>query len=163
MTRHPVMPAFDPMRGARPGRRSHEARHAAARGALAICASADALAREAVDVVGHDDDRLFSLLEQRDEMLRDLSEHLVMLRLERPTADSPLYAATERAVDDADALLTDVSAALRTSHRVTMELAAKVARRTGEIRAELDAVQRASSAGLGYAVTTGAPLVDRIR
>jgi hypothetical protein len=44
-----------------------------------------------------------------------------------------------------------------------MELAAKVARRTGEIRAELDALQRASSAGLGYGVATGAPLVDRIR
>ena len=99
----------------------------AARGALAICASADAMAREALDVVGQDDDRLFSLLEQRDEMLQDLSEHLVMLRLERPTADSPLYAATERAVDDAGALLTDVSVALKTSHRVTMELAAKVA------------------------------------
>lgn len=163
MTRHPVVNALDAMRSGRPGHRSHEARQAAARGALAICASADALARHAVDVVGQDDDRLFSLLEQRDEMLRDLSEHLVMLRLERPTADSQLYAATERAVDDADALLTDVSAALSTSHRVTMELAAKVARRTGEIRAELDAVQRASSAGLGYSVATGVPLVDRIR
>jgi hypothetical protein len=114
-------------------------------------------------VVGHDDDRLFSLLEQRDEMLQDLSEHLVLLRLERPTADSPLYAATERAVDDADALLTEVSAALTTSHRVTMELAAKVARRTDEIRRELDAVQRAGTAGIGYGVAAGAPLVDRRR
>ena len=136
---------------------------AAARGALALCATADALAREAVGVVGQDDDKLFSLLEQRDEMLRDLSEHLGMLRRERPTADSPLYAATERAVDDADALLTEVSAALSTSHRVTMELAAKVARRTDEIRAELDAVQRASSAGIGYGAVTGAHLVDRLR
>ncbi len=113
--------------------------------------------------MGEDDDRLFSLLEQRDEMLQDLTEHLVMLRLERPTADSPLYAATERAVDDADALLTQVSAALSSSHRVTMELAAKVARRTDEIRAELDAVQRASSAGLGYGAATGPRLVDRLR
>lgn len=157
------MNAFDTIRSGRFGRRSPEARQAAARGALAICASADALAREAVEVVGQDDDRLFSLLEQRDQMLQDLSEHLVMLRLERPTADSPLYAATERAVDDADALLTEVSAALSTSHRVTMEVAAKVARRTEEIRSELDAVHRASSAGLGYGAVAGAHLVDRLR
>jgi len=157
------MNAFDTIRRGRFGRRGSEARQEAARGALAICASADALAREAADVVGEDDDRLFNLLEQRDEMLQDLSEHLVMLRLERPTADSPLYAATERAVDDADALLTEVSAALSTSHRVTMELAAKVARRTDEIRCELDAVQRASSAGLGYGAAAGAHLVDRLR
>ncbi len=157
------MNAFDTIRSARFGRRGPEGRQAAARGALAICASADALAREAVEVVGEDDDRLFSLLEQRDEMLQDLSEHLVMLRLERPTADSPLYAATERAVDAADAMLTELSAALSTSHRVTMELAAKVARRTDEIRRELDAVQRASSAGLGYGAAAGAHLVDRFR
>jgi len=160
---NPIMNAFDTIRSGRFGRRGSEARQEAARGALAICASADALAREAADVVGEDDDRLFNLLEQRDEMLQDLSEHLVMLRLERPTADSPLYAATERAVDDADALLTEVSAALSTSHRVTMELAAKVARRTDEIRSELDAVQRASSAGLGYGAAAGAHLVDRLR
>ena len=163
MTRNPIMNAFDTLRGSRFGRRGSEVRQTAARGALAICADADALAREAVEVVGHDDDRLFSLLEQRDEMLQDLNEHLVMLRLERPTADSPLYAATERAVDDADALLTEVSAALSMSHRVTMVLAAKVARRTDEIRRELDAVQRASSAGLGYGAAVGAHLVDRRR
>ncbi len=157
------MNAVGAIRSSRTGRRGPDSRRAAAHDALAICASADALAREAVHAVGEDDDRLFSLLEQRDEMLQDLSEHLVLLRLERPTADSPLYAATERAVDDADALLTEVSVALRTSHRVTMELAAKVARRTDEIRSELDAVQRASSAGLGYGVATGARLVDRLR
>jgi hypothetical protein len=157
------MSALDTFRGGRLGLRGPEARHAAARDALAICAGADAIAREAVDVVGHDDDRLFSLLELRDEMLQDLSEHLVLLRLERPAADCPLYAATERAVDDADALLTEVSAALTTSHRVTMELAAKVARRTDDIRRELDAVQRAGNAGIGYGMTAGAPLVDRRR
>ena len=153
------MNAFHTLRG----RRSLEVRQAAARGALAICAGADALAREAVTVVGQDDDRLFSLLEQRDEMLQGLSEHLVMLRLQRPAADSPLYAATERAVDEADALLMEVSTALSTSHRITMELAAKVGRRTDEIRCELDAVQRASNAGLGYGAATGAHLVDRMR
>lgn len=163
MSRHTLMTASDSIRTGRFARRSPEGRQAAARGALAICASADALAREAASTVGYDDDRLFSLLEQRDEMLQDLTEHLVMLRLERPTADSPLYAATERAVDEADALLTDVSAALSMSHRVTLELAAKVARRTEEIRCELDAVQRASSAGLGYGAPSGAHVVDRLR
>jgi len=163
MTQDAVSRASGTMPGDRFSRHHPEARQVAARGALAICASADAIAREALDVVGQDDDRLFSLLEQRDEMLQDLSEHLVLLRLERPTADSPLYAATERAVDDADALLTEVSAALTTSHRVTMELAAKVARRTDEIRRELDAVQRAGTAGIGYGVAAGAPLVDRRR
>jgi hypothetical protein len=163
MTRDAVVRAAGTLSSDRFGHHPPEARQEAARGALAICACADAIAREALDVVGQDDDRLFSLLEQRDEMLQDLSEHLVMLRLERPTADSPLYAATERAVDDADALLTEVSAALTTSHRVTMELAAKVARRTDEIRRELDAAQRAGNAGIGYGVAAGAPLVDRRR
>ena len=157
------MHAIGTIRAPRFGRRTPEVRQAAARNALAICAGADALAQEAVGVVGLDDERLFILLEQRDHMLQDLTEQLVMLRLERPTADSPLYAATERVVDDADALLTDVSDALRLSHRVTMELAAKVARRTDEIRRELDSVQRASSAGLGYGAAAGAHLVDRLR
>jgi hypothetical protein len=44
-----------------------------------------------------------------------------------------------------------------------MELAAKVARRTDELRRELDAVQRAGTAGIGYGAATGAPLVDRRR
>jgi hypothetical protein len=105
MTQDAVSRASGTMPGDRFSRHHPEARQVAARGALAICASADAIAREALDVVGQDDDRLFSLLEQRDEMLQDLSEHLVLLRLERPTADSPLYAATERAVDDAEVLL----------------------------------------------------------
>ena len=163
MTRDDVVRTTGTMPSDRLSHHHPEARQVAARGALAICASADAMAREALDVVGQDDDRLFSLLEQRDEMLQDLSEHLVMLRLERPTADSPLYAATERAVDDADALLTDVSVALKTSHRVTLELAAKVARRTDEIRRELDAVHRAGNAGIGYGLAAGARVVDRLR
>lgn len=145
------------------GRRPSPARQEAARHALALCASADAAAREAERVVGVDDDKLFSLLEQRDEMLRDLTEHLVVLRLERPTADSALYAATERAVDDADELVADVCAALTTSERVTMELAARVARRASEIRAELDAVQRAGSARIGYGTPTTSFVVDSRR
>jgi len=157
------MSALSTFRLPRFGRRSPDAREIAARDALAICASADALAREATVAVGTDDDRLFSLLEQRDEMLQDLAEHLVNLKHERPTADSALFAATERAVDDADALIASVCAALSSSQRVTMELAARVARRADELRTELDAVQRASSAGLGYASMTTAHSVDRFR
>jgi hypothetical protein len=146
------------------GRRAASpAREEAARQALALCASADAAAREAEGVVGIDDNRLFSLLEQRDEMLRDLTEQLVVLRLERPTADSPLFAATERAVDDADDLLAEICAALTTSQRVTMELAARVERRAAEIRLELDAVQRAGSARVGYASQPAPHLVDSRR
>ena len=144
-------------------RRSDPARQEAARQALALCASADAAAREAEQVVGVDDDRLFSLLEQRDEMLRDLAEHLVVLRLERPTADSSLFAATERAVDEADAMIADVCAALTSSQRTTMELAARVARRLTDIRAELDAVQRAGHARIGYATVPTPHLVDSVR
>ena len=144
-------------------RRPTPAREEAARNAMAICANADAAAHEATRIVGVDDDRLFSLLEQRDEMLRDLTEHLVVLRLERPTADSPLYAATERAVDEADALIADVCAALSVSERVTMELASRVARRAAEIRLELDAVQRAGSAGIGYAAHSAPTVVDSRR
>lgn len=137
----------------------------AARTALALCASADALAREVeVEVTAAEDDhRLFALLEQREEMLRDLAEQLVVLRGERPTADSAAFAATERVVDEAEALVAEVCAAVETSHRVTMELAAKVGRRADELRAELDAVQRASTASVAYGAPGGARLVDRRR
>ncbi len=143
--------------------RSDATRVEAARGALALCASADAAAREAEQLVGVDDQRLFSLLEQRDELLSDLAEQLVTLRTIRPTADGALFAATERAVDEADALITDVCAALAVSQRVTMELAARVARRAAEIRAELDAVQRAGSAGIGYGAFATTRVVDSRR
>jgi len=137
----------------------------AARAALALCASADALAREVEVEVSSaaDDHRLFALLEQREELLQDLAEQIVMLRLERPTADSALFAATERVVDEADALVAEVCAAVSTSHRITMELAAKVGRRAEELRSELDAVQRASTAGTAYGMAGGARLVDRLR
>jgi hypothetical protein len=146
-----------------PNRRTRTARELAARKALALCANADAAAREAESVVGLDDARLFSLLETRDEILRDLAEHLVALRMEPPTADSVLYAATERAVDDADDLISDVCAALTTAQHVTMELAARVARRSSEIREELDAVQRAGSARIGYATRPTPRVVDSVR
>jgi hypothetical protein len=126
------------------------ARGAAAHRALGLCARADAVAREAQGAVGVDDDRLFSLLEQRDEMLSDLAEQIVVLRAQRPTADCALYAATERAVDEADDLIADVCAAVSATQRVTVELAARVARRVAEIRVELDDVQRAGNASIGY-------------
>jgi len=133
------------------GRRLSGGRERAAREALTLCESVDALARDADASLGVDDDRLFSLLEQREQMLADLVEHVVTLRLERPTADSPLFAATERVVDDADALVTEVCTALTRSHRATMVLALRVSERVKALRAELAAVQRAGSAGIGYA------------
>jgi len=135
----------------------------AAQNVLMLCATADAVAREADRQIGVDDERLFSLLEQRDELLSDLAEQLVTLRAVRPTADNALFAATERAVDDADAMITEVSAALAVSQRVTMELAARVARRVAELRAELDTVQRAGSASIGYGTVSAPRLVDSRR
>ena len=139
------------------------ARENAAQEAIRICTTADAISHEASAVVGVDDDRLFSLLEQREQMLTDLSEQLLTLRLERPTADSPLFAATERMVDDADALVSEVCSVLSSTHRATMALAKRVADRAAELRIELDSVQRAGSAGMGYAAFAMPHQVDRVR
>lgn len=151
------------MQTARGGSSTGSRRAAAAREALALCAGADELAREAAATALADEHRLLALLEQRDDMLQDLAEQLVILRTERPTADSALYAATERVMDDADALVAEVCSALTASHQVTLDLAAKVARRTEEIRAELEAVQRTSVASVGYGAMAGPRLVDRFR
>ena len=134
----------------------------AAREALAICESAEALARAADDSLSVDDDRLFSLLEQREQLLADLAEHVVSLRLERPTADSQLFAATERAVDEADALVTDVCTALNKSHGATMALAMRVSDRADALRAELAAVQQAGSARIGYGVLPTSHQLDNL-
>lgn len=157
------MNLFEALRTSRGVSRAGASRADAAREVLALCASADAAAREAEQVVGIDDARLFSLLEQRDELLADLAEQLVTLRSVRPTADNALFAATERAVDDADELISEVCDALAVSQRVTMELAARVARRIAEIRVELDTVQRAGSASLGYGAMNAPRLVDSRR
>jgi hypothetical protein len=114
-------------------------------------------------VLDADNDRLFALLEQRDEMLRDLAEQLVVLRLERPTADNAAFAATARSLDAADALIADVCVALDRSERTTVELAARVAQRAEAIRAELESVQRAGSAHLGYGGARAPQLVDSRR
>jgi hypothetical protein len=110
-----------------------------------------------------DEHRLFALLEQREVMLQDLAEQLVVLRYERPTADSAVFSATERVVDEAEALVAVVCAAVATSHRVTVELAAKVGHRAEELRVELEAVQRASTASVAYGGAGGPRLVDRRR
>ncbi len=145
------------------GRRSTAERADAARRALAICESADAMAREASESLDRDDDRLFSLLEQREQMLADLAEHVATLRLERPTADSSLFASTAKVVDDADALVTEVCNALSSSQRATMALAVRVADRASELRAELAEVQRAGSAGVGYATRPTAHHLNSLR
>lgn len=165
MSRSTPPSTFAAMRASPSPLLSSSSRVKAARAALSLCAHADALAREAdaeVDTAA-DDHRLFALLEQRETMLQDLAEQLLVLRLHRPTADSALFAATERVVDEADALVAEVCSAVSTSHRITMELAAKVSRRSEEIRAELDAVQRASTASTAYGMPGGPRLVDRLR
>lgn len=139
------------------------ARELAARRAVALCRDADVMAREATASVGVDDDRLFSLLEQREQMLADLAETLVSLRYQRPTADSPMFASTERVVDDADALVTEVCDALTAAHRATMSLAVRVSERAAELRAELADVQRAATANTGYGSLVSGLQVDRVR
>lgn len=135
----------------------------AAREALAICANADAMAREAMQCVGGNDARLFELIERRDEILQTLAEHIVSLKLERHPADSPLLAASERAADEGDELVEAVWTALDVSQRTTMALAARVATRVAELRAELATAQRAGSVQMAYAPHPGAMQLDSVR
>jgi hypothetical protein len=145
------------------GRRPATERARAAEAVLGICATVDTLADDAHASLGVDDDRLFSLLEQREQMLADLSEHVATLRLERPTADSALFAASEKVVEDSDALISEVCVALTRSNRTTMALAVRVQERVEVLRAELESVQRAGSAGIGYAKLPASPHLDRFR
>ncbi len=136
----------------------------AAHEALSLCLEVDGLAREALQAVSADEhDHFFELLKQRDEMMQDLAEQLAILTTERPTADGVLFAATERLVDDADELVSRVCAAVDLSQRLTMDLMVCVSRRVGEIRKELDLVQRSASASMSYSLSPGARLVDRRR
>jgi hypothetical protein len=145
------------------GRRPAAERERAAQAVLGICATVDALADDAHASLGIDDDRLFSLLEQREQMLVDLSDHIATLRLERPTADSALFAASEKVVEESDALISDVCVALARSNRATMTLAVRVQERVDALRAELASVQRAGSAGIGYAKFASSAHLDRVR
>ena len=138
-------------------------RNDAAQQALAICATADAMAREALQCVGGNDARLFELIERRDEILQTLAEHIVSLKLEKHSADSPLYASSERAADEGDDLVEAVWSALDVSQRTTMALAARVATRVAELRAELAVVQRAGSVQMAYLPHAGAQQLDSRR
>jgi hypothetical protein len=120
----------------------------AAREALAICESADRIAERAASVVGVDDERLSTLLEERERMLAGLANHV---------------AALENGQENARSLVDEVCAALSESERTTAALAARVADRIAELQAELATVQRAGSAGLGYAALGTTPHVDRVR
>lgn len=140
----------------------HERVHAAS-AALSICEGADAIAKEASAAVGVDDERLFALLEQRERMLKGLAEHIVALKLNRSPADDPLYAASERMVDDADMLVARVCDALSTSERTTVALAMRVAERVSSLRDELAQLQRAGHAGSAYSTLGSSHQVDRLR
>ena len=138
-------------------------RHDAAREALQLCSHADKLADEALHCVDAEGNRLFELLERRDEVLQSLAEHLVSLKLERPTADGVLLAATERAADEADDLVATVCAALDASQRATMALAARVAARVSELRAEIEGFQRAGNVQGAYATPRVSIRIDSVR
>ena len=125
-------------------------RAAVARQVLSVCAGIDAVTAEASASIGIDDDRLFALLETREQMLLDLSEQVVVLQQSRPTADNPLLSATERAVDEADALIASVCDALGSAERATQRLATRVATRVETLREELAQLSRASTAGSAY-------------
>jgi hypothetical protein len=143
--------------------RSRATRAHAASEALSICQGADGIAQAATAAIGVDDERLFALLEQRERMLAGLAEHIVTLKLNRTSADDPLFAASERVVDDADAVVARVCEALSSSHRTTVALAMRVAERVAVLRDDLANVQRAGNAGSAYAAMSPVHQVDRFR
>ena len=144
-------------------RKASSARAAAAREALALCATFDALG-QAAEVNFNDTSRFQELLMQRDEVLAMLNDHLLALRLERPTADGPHYAGAERAADTADDLIIQVRETLEASLAATAVLTERVAQRAAELRQEIAAVNRAGSARNAYAThPNGAARLDSRR
>lgn len=131
-------------------RKASSARAAAAREALALCETFNALGTAAATDF-HDASRLSELLQQRDDVLELLNDHLLALRLERPSADGTQYAGAERAADTADDLIMQVRETLEASLAATAVLTARVAERTAELRHEIAAVNRAGSAAHAYA------------
>ncbi len=125
------------------------ARHAAAREAFLLCQTFDQLAYDAVSSID-EPERFADLLAQRDDVLAMLNDHLITLRLERPTADGPHYAGAERAADTADDLIMQVRESLETSLGATSVLTARVAERAAELREEIAAVNRAGTARHAY-------------
>jgi hypothetical protein len=134
-----------------------------ARRVLWLCADADRIGEQAAADVGVDDDRLFLLVEARDVVLTDLATQIAFLKQKRREADGRGFAPTGQVVNEANTLITEVCEALSASHRATMVLAERVAERVAELREELATVQRAGSAGLGYAALDTSPHVDRVR
>jgi hypothetical protein len=130
-------------------RKASSARAAAAREALALCATFDTLGNAAAVNV-HDTSSFQELLVQRDDVLALLNDHLLTLRLERPSADGPQYAGAERAADTADDLIMQVRETLEASLAATTILTARVAARAAELRLEIAAVNRGGVAQYAY-------------
>jgi hypothetical protein len=143
-------------------RRATTARAAAAREAAALCRTFDQLAYEAV--VNIDDPTRFAeLLAQRDDVLALLNDHLVVLRVDRPSADGPEFAGAERAADTADDLILEVRESLEASLAATNVLTARVAERAAELREEIATMNRGGTAQLAYVSQQQATLLDSRR
>jgi len=130
-------------------RKASSARAAAAREAFLLCQTFDQLAYDAVSSID-DPERFADLLAQRDDVLAMLNDHLITLRLERPTADGPLYLGAERAADTADDMIIQVRESLEASLAATSILTARVAERAAELRQEIAAVNRVGTARHAY-------------
>ncbi|MEP6836202.1 MAG: hypothetical protein ABJB74_22625 [Gemmatimonas sp.] len=130
-------------------RKASSARAAAAREAFLLCQTFDQLAYDAVSNID-DPERFADLLAQRDEVLASLNDHLITLRVARPTADGPLYVGAERAADTADDLIMQVRESLESSLAATSVLTARVAERAAELRQEIAAVNRGGTARNAY-------------
>ncbi len=131
-------------------RKASSARAAAAREAFLLCQTFDQLAYDAVGSID-DPDRFAGLLAQRDDVLAMLNDHLITLRLERPSADGPQYLGAERAADTADDMIIQVRESLEASLAATSVLTARVAERAAELREEIAAVNRVGTARHAYA------------
>jgi hypothetical protein len=143
-------------------RRAAAARATAAREALMLAESFDALGREAAHRFD-DAQRFQELLVQRDDILALLNDHLLVLRLERPSADGPQYAGAERAADTADDLIIRVRETLEASSHATSALTARVAQRAEELRTEIAAVNRVRSTSHAYGAHAHGALLDSRR
>lgn len=110
-----------------------------------------------------DPQRFAGLLAQRDDVLALLNDHLITLRLERPTADGPAYLGAERAADTADDLIMQVRESLEASLAATAVLTARVAERAAELREEIAAVNRAGFAQHAYSAQLSGSHLDSRR
>ena len=143
-------------------RKASAARAVAAREAMTLCETFNSLGHAAASSF-HDSTRFSELLAQRDDVLALLNDHLITLRLERPSADGPQYAGAERAADTADDLIMQVRESLDASVSATAVLTARVAERASELRQEIAAVNRAGSAQHAYGSHTTSGQFDSLR